>query len=520
MGRIIINRGRAFAWAGLGEPKLDLADYEAALQIFEEENSLPDIAEALWRTGEACVPPEDLYEKGLGNLLRSRTIFRELGDARKEIVISRSIGSAFTFLGLFPEAKRELGNVLRVAEKLGVFDELARAFGILGLLDEYEGKFAQASSKVLKALEYIKKTDVKYIQAFDLAALTRLYSKLGDLKIADQYFDKIKELPPEVLSTYLVRFMVTVSKGIYFTAKGRFKESNKIFEALATNLGPIFIRDYIWALEKQGRIEEAKIQREKVQKKLEQIKKWFEHANVQLNVMAPRTVQIGEVFEMQLDLVNVAKNPGTLIKVEGLIPSGCKVVSLPSFCSIQNNSIKMNNERIGPFQVEPIKIKVSFEETGFYDLDPILYYTNDLGESRTDKAKPVTITVQLGSSEEETKGVAELLGGKLKFKSEAADKAFNYLVSAFERDYLSLRMPREKSGWRTRMDVVRNAKVTMYSVYGRSGRGGEVTSELNNIGLIESRFFLGERGRGGHVLKLRICPEKEPVKRQINRQRE
>jgi tetratricopeptide (TPR) repeat protein len=519
MARVIKNRGRAFAWAGRGEQKLDLADYEAALQIFEEENSLADVAEALWRRGEASISARDLLEKGLGYLLRSRAIFRELGDVRKEIAVSRAIGIAFIYLGLFPEAKRELGKVLRVGEKIGVFNELARTIGILGLIDECEGKFGEALSKVLKALEYIEKTDVNYVKGFDLGALTRLYSKLGDLKRADEYFDRMKKLPPEVLSTWTVRFNFNLTKAVYFAAKGRLKEANHIFEGFVANLeGSVFVGDYIWALEKQGRIKEAKVQRYKVQKIMEEIKNWFEHANVQLSVMVPRMVQIGEVVEMRLDLVNVAKNPGTLVKVEGLIPSGCKVISLPSFCSIQNSSIKMNKKRIDPFQVETIKIKMSFEKAGVYNLDPILYYINDLGKPGTEKAKPITITVKLGPFEEKTKSVAELLRGKLEFKSEAAEKAFNFLVSAFERDYLGRRMPMEKSGWRTRMEVVRNAKVTMYSMYGRSGQGGEVTSELVDLGVVESRFFFGERGRGGRVLKMRICYEKEPVKQRVAQQ--
>jgi len=141
-------------------------------------------------------------------------------------------------------------------------------------------------------------------------------------------------------------------------------------------------------------------------------------------------------------------------------------------------------------------------------------------QESTAKAKAIKINVQLGPSEKETKDIAEHLRDKIEFKSEAAEKAFDFLLKAFFEDYYGQKLPKEKSGWRTRMEVVRNAKVTMYSVYGRSGRGGKVTLELNNLGLIESRFFHGERGRGGNVLKLRICPEKEPVKRQVDRQRD
>jgi tetratricopeptide (TPR) repeat protein len=515
MGRVILKRGRAFGWAGRGDVKQDLADYETALQIFEEENSTPDIAEALWRSGEARISARDFFEKGLGYLLRSRTLFRELGDLRKEIAVSRSIGSAFISLGLFPEAKREFDNVLRAGEKIGVFNELARAIGILGFIDEYEGKFEEALSKVSKALEYVKKTDVNYVKAFDLSALTRLYSKLGYLKRADEYFNRLSKLPPETLSTWSVRLNFNLTKGVYLAAKGRLKESNQIFEAFSTYLeNSPFIADYIWALEKQGRIEEAKAQRDKFQRKLKQTKKWFKRANVQLSTMAPRRVQTGDVFEMRLDLVNVSKNLGTLDKVEGLIPSGCKVVSLPSFCSIQNRSINMNKRQIGPFQVETIKINMSYTSAGIFDLKPRLYYTTELGEPGSDRAKPITITVQLGSSEE--KKATELLRGELKFKSEAAEKAFNYLVNAFETDYLRRRMPIEKSGWRTLTEVARNSEVTMYSMYGRNGRGGRVTAELANLGVVESRFFLGERGRGGRIFKMRIRNGKELLKRRFD----
>jgi tetratricopeptide (TPR) repeat protein len=519
MARVLKNRGRAFSWAARGDAKLDMADYEKALQIFEEENSLVDVAEALWRRGEVFGPR---VEVNLGSLLRSRAIFRELGDIRKEIKVSLSMGSSLNFLGLYPEAKREFIDILEVGEKIGVFDELARASGLLGLLDEFEGKYADALSRVLKALEYAKKTDAKYIQGLDLAALTRLYSMLGDLKRADEFFDRMEKLPPEVLLTPLVRLMVPVSKGIYFGAKGRLEESNRVFEALAKEFGEedTLGRYYMLYLEMQGRIEEAKFQRDKVQKVLERAQERFVHANVQLSVMVPKKVKVGEVFEMRLDLVNVAKNPATPVKVEGLVPSGCKVISLPSSCSLQNSSVKMNNVGIGPFQVETIKLRVAFVKAGVCNLNPVISYADDLGKARTGKSKPVTITVQIGSLEDKTKSTAEPPEVQFEFKSEAAEKAFNFLVRAFQEDYMTHRMSQEKSGWRTLMEVVRNAQVTMHSMYGRSGKGGKATRELERSGLVEQRFFLGERGRGGRVLKMRICYEKEPVKRRITRQRD
>ncbi len=69
------------------------------------------------------------------------------------------------------------------------------------------------------------------------------------------------------------------------------------------------------------------------------------------------------------------------------------------------------------------------------------------------------------------------------------------------------------------MEVVKNGQVSKHSMYGRHGRGGKVTSELEHLGLVESRFFRGERGRGGRVLKIRICHEKENVKQFLDQRR-
>ena len=256
MARVISNRSRAFAWAGRGVPKMDLADYNIALQIFEQENSLPDIAEALWRSGEAIAHS---CGKDIDRLLRSRAIFRELGDIRKEIAVTRSMASGLITLELFPEARCELSIVLKIGEKFSMYSELARANGILSLIEEYEGNFVKALSHVLKALEYSEKTDANYIQGLELAALTRLYSKLGDLKHADEYFDRMSKLPPEVLSQALVSMFIQASKATYFAAKGRWEEANQMFETPALQSGVLpHLREYSWALERQGQTRGSK----------------------------------------------------------------------------------------------------------------------------------------------------------------------------------------------------------------------------------------------------------------------
>ncbi|MCJ7559400.1 hypothetical protein MUO79_02125, partial [Candidatus Bathyarchaeota archaeon] len=422
------NRGRAFSYAGRGDMSLDLADYNAALQIFEEENSLADAADALWRSGLLTTGAEGSLANGLCKLLRSVAIFRELGDARKEAEATLWTGMAFSFFWLFPEARREFANVLRVGEKLGMFNELAEASQGVSILDEHDGNLAEALSQTLKAMEYAKKTDAVHLLS-DSDSLTRLYCKLGDLKHAEDSFKIMMKMPPELLKRGEVFGFIAVTKAVYSAVRGQWEESNQAFEKYAEflktfntpNFEVMFRRDYAWALERQGRVEEARVQRDRVQKLLQQADERFGHANVQLSVMAPRKVQVGEEFEMRLDLVNVGRSPSVLAKVAGATPPEFNVVGLPSFCSLQNSSVEMKEKSVSPFQVETVKLQVNVTKAGSYTLNPEVVYVDDLGNTKTFKANSITVTAQAAKPAYEilpgriTTGYAELdkllLGG-------------------------------------------------------------------------------------------------------------
>jgi len=94
-----------------------------------------------------------------------------------------------------------------------------------------------------------------------------------------------------------------------------------------------------------------------------------------------------------------------------------------------------------------------------------------------------------------------------------ARKVFDFLVKSFIDDYMAVRLAIEQSGWRTRMIISKATGVARSSFYGEEGRFGPIMKELLSSGLVETRFFLGQRGRGGEVIKLRIAYEKEFVKR-------
>jgi KaiC/GvpD/RAD55 family RecA-like ATPase len=97
-----------------------------------------------------------------------------------------------------------------------------------------------------------------------------------------------------------------------------------------------------------------------------------------------------------------------------------------------------------------------------------------------------------------------------------AQTVFDYLVRSFKEDYLDRKFAIEQAGWRTRQAISDNTQVAIGSFYGKDGKLGSLLKELLSSGLVEARFFAGQRGRGGEVTKLRVAYEKEHVKRIVN----
>jgi hypothetical protein len=230
----------------------------------------------------------------------------------------------------------------------------------------------------------------------------------------------------------------------------------------------------------------------------------FEHANIQARLSVPKDVGVEDDVEIQLDLVNVAKNYGLLVRIDNLAPKGFKVTEEPPGYAVEDGSLDMGGKRFEPLKVETIKILARATDVGIFDLGPEVIYVDEAGQFQTCKPKTVRVTVHPPHA--------------FRFEAKDAQSTFDYLTKAFVKDYMRRRLPLEKSGWRSRMQIVKNAKISKSSVYGARGRQGRAMSELESRGLVETRVFPEERGRGGKIIKTRISYEKEPVKRYVDKQ--
>jgi hypothetical protein len=239
----------------------------------------------------------------------------------------------------------------------------------------------------------------------------------------------------------------------------------------------------------------------------------FAHVSLQTSIMAS-SPNSNQEFEARIDIINSSKAQGTLVKVDDITFSDLTVERISPELLKTASYIDFSNKKLEPFSVTTVKINFRAKKAGTYNLSPKIVYLDDSGKTKEKRAKAKIVTVAPFFSEDVSKNARFSL---IDLKSEASQKAFEYLADSFRDDYLQHRLPEERSGWRTLMSIVREGGVSKYSVYGSEGNGGQAISELQHAGLVETRLFAGERGRGGNVLKVRVAYEKEKVRSYIER---
>ena len=195
-------------------------------------------------------------------------------------------------------------------------------------------------------------------------------------------------------------FYVARAQAAFFVIINRWGEAKQSFEKafeIARKIMHVIVfarKDYAWALTKQGRTDDAKIQLEENQKTYAEIENKFARVNVQAFLMAPSRAVAGEEFEMRLDLVNVSKKSGVLLNVKGLLLPELTITSPQANCRLENGSVDIMNGNIGAFNVETLKFALETSRTGVLTLNPQVTYIDELGETKISKPNSITVTVQ------------------------------------------------------------------------------------------------------------------------------
>ncbi len=274
----------------------------------------------------------------------------------------------------------------------------------------------------------------------------------------------------------------------------------------------------------------------------------FEEANLVGHLTVPeREVKTGSDFIFEVEIANVGRTTATLIKLEDVIPEGFEIEREKNPYRIEGNSIDMRGKRLEHLKMEEMRIVLRPVRKGVFRLRPRAVFADDRGNVHRFEFEPVEVVVEeLGiggwlkgpSKKEETKpgpvttgevsktlllskleGIQPLvhLPPEFQFETERAREVFERLVKEFLHDYMSKRLYIDAAGWRTLMDLVEQTKIPRSSLYGPEGRDGPVLAELERRGLIETRIFPKERGRGGDIKKIRVAYGNEVVRTIVDR---
>ncbi|UCE96010.1 MAG: hypothetical protein JSV51_10025 [Candidatus Bathyarchaeota archaeon] len=120
----------------------------------------------------------------------------------------------------------------------------------------------------------------------------------------------------------------------------------------------------------------------------------FEHANIQGHLTVPEEVALEEDFDILLDLVNVAKNFGLIVRIDDLIPKGFRVTEPPSGYTVKDGSIDFGGKRFDPLKVESVKISARAENLGVFKLEPHIVFIDEAGQFRTCTPELVHVKVR------------------------------------------------------------------------------------------------------------------------------
>jgi len=245
----------------------------------------------------------------------------------------------------------------------------------------------------------------------------------------------------------------------------------------------------------------------------------FEDAKVTGELRTPQThLTMGSDFTINIDIANVGKTPATLIKLEGVVPEGCEPVDQQNTPNLEGNSLDLRGKRLEYLKTHGVQVSFRPTRKGEFELSPRVVYVDEKGNYKSTNLQPLYLTIrEPGISEGLHAPPTVHLPQDFQFENERSRQVLSQLVKEFLDDYMTRRIVMERAGWRSLMDMIREVKIPRSAMYGPGGRTGPVLAELERRGLVETRVFPKERGRGGEIRKLRVAYENTIVRRIVDR---
>jgi hypothetical protein len=132
--------------------------------------------------------------------------------------------------------------------------------------------------------------------------------------------------------------------------------------------------DYAWAMKKKGLYSEAESQTEIIQNLRDNLENRFDDLIIQAFLTVHWRQDGAKEIEMMLDLVNVSKRVGTLLKVKNLVPPQYLLSKLPSFYSFEEGDLNLKGKKISAFSMVRIKFRLKAAKESVIDFSPSVFF--------------------------------------------------------------------------------------------------------------------------------------------------
>ena len=120
----------------------------------------------------------------------------------------------------------------------------------------------------------------------------------------------------------------------------------------------------------------------------------LEHAEVHEKIIASKKeLKVGEILDLEIELVNPGKSTALLDRIEEAIPNGFEVVEKPQTYRVEGSSINMRGRKLDALKVEEVKFSLKPMRKGSFNIEPRILYLDENGNAKSHQPEPVAITV-------------------------------------------------------------------------------------------------------------------------------
>jgi KaiC/GvpD/RAD55 family RecA-like ATPase/tetratricopeptide (TPR) repeat protein len=120
----------------------------------------------------------------------------------------------------------------------------------------------------------------------------------------------------------------------------------------------------------------------------------FEHADIQAKLVQHETdIKVGDTATIEIQIVNVGKEPVSLIRIDDVVPAGFQLVDKPDYCMLENVHLTVRGKRLNPLKTEEIKIALRSFKQGSIEVKPRIVCGDWAGQQIVYSPEPVAFNI-------------------------------------------------------------------------------------------------------------------------------